>query len=636
MFKHTFKLAVMLLVLLAPNAYAEKSPNVVLIMADDLGFESVGSYGGQSYKTPNMDKLAEEGMKFERAYATPLCTNTRIQLMTGLYNNRNWKYFGILDPDTKTIGHYMQDAGYSTMIAGKWQLQSYDPSHWPGAENRRGTGMHPRDAGFDEYSLFHTGHTELKGSRYADPVIEQNDKFLADTKGKYGPDIWTDYIIDFIDRKSNDTKPFFVYYSMSLPHGPFQPTPDSKEWTDPETRHDEEVKFYGDMVEYTDKVLGRIMDSLEQQGLDEDTLVIFYSDNGTHQSVLSEWKGRKTQGGKGLTNELGIRVPLIARWKGHIPEGETTNALADSTDIIPTLLDAANIALEETPFDGQSFLPQASGVKTKGRDWVFFHHETRPGFDKDRYHLVRLALNDTYKLYEDGRLFKISEDDLYEENPILPENDNRKEHKARKELQSVLDGMKGYTHYDPASMPRPNFGAEVFSGHRFAETTGVFVMEPESVPIPQDEAWHAENYIGDFNGTGYVRALRDQPEKPEKGALAIPFNVMGQEDLWTLSIRNRDDHANSKQSSNIWVKFDDGDWMLYSTTNGKKHKGWKWSSLGNEKAIKLGEGPHKVYIAPQSQNVKVDRLVLKRVGRQLPLSKDVLPTSPYHPWFNDK
>ncbi|MGS0525275.1 sulfatase-like hydrolase/transferase [Zobellia nedashkovskayae] len=103
----------------------EKRPNIILIMVDDLGYEGIGSYGGTSYNTPNIDKLAATGMQFNQAYAQPLCTPTRVKLMTGQYNFRNWEAFGILNPKQKTFGHIMQDAGYATCMVGKWQLQSY-------------------------------------------------------------------------------------------------------------------------------------------------------------------------------------------------------------------------------------------------------------------------------------------------------------------------------------------------------------------------------------------------------------------------------------------------------------------------------------------------------------------------------
>ncbi|MCM8529256.1 MAG: sulfatase-like hydrolase/transferase, partial [Lentisphaeraceae bacterium] len=227
---------------------AEKRPNIILIMVDDLGVEGIGSYGGLSYKTPKLDKLASEGIRFTHAYAQPLCTNTRMQLMTGLYNNRNWQYFGILPQGSKTIGHYMQEAGYNTCIAGKWQLQSYDPPDYPGSELRRGTGVHPKDAGFDEYSLYHSLHTEDKGSRYADPTYLENGELKKELKGKYGPDMWLNYVKSYIDRKKNDSKPFFVYYPMALPHWPMVPTPDSPEWKEHERRLEEDLSYFKDMV----------------------------------------------------------------------------------------------------------------------------------------------------------------------------------------------------------------------------------------------------------------------------------------------------------------------------------------------------------------------------------------------------
>ena len=125
------------LILFLPYLALAKQPNVLLIMADDIGIEGFGCYGGTSYETPQIDKLAKGGLRFTHAYSQPLCTPTRIQIMTGRYNHRNWSYFGILDPAEKTFGHMMKEAGYKTCISGKWQLQSYDPPDFPNAERRR-------------------------------------------------------------------------------------------------------------------------------------------------------------------------------------------------------------------------------------------------------------------------------------------------------------------------------------------------------------------------------------------------------------------------------------------------------------------------------------------------------------------
>src|SRR5688572_20753650 len=175
-------------------------PNILLILADDLGRECLGSYGGLEYRTPHLDQLASRGMQFTHAYAQPLCTPTRLQLMTGKYNHRNWIAFGIMDPKERTIGHFMQDGGYKTCLAGKWQFHSYDPPDYPGSAGRRGIGMKVEHAGFDAYSVWHAFHTEEKGSRYANPTVYQDGRFLENTAGKYGEDIWIEYIANFLDR----------------------------------------------------------------------------------------------------------------------------------------------------------------------------------------------------------------------------------------------------------------------------------------------------------------------------------------------------------------------------------------------------------------------------------------------------
>jgi arylsulfatase A len=390
-------------------------PNIILVMADDLGYEALGSYGGISYRTPNLDELAASGIRFTQAYAQPLCTNTRTELMTGKYIHHNWVAFGILDPAEKTFGHLMADLGYETCIVGKWQLQSYDPIDYPGSEARRGIGMHPWDAGFHEYCLWHTGHTEDKGSRYADPVILQNGEFLENTKGSYGPDIFTSYLNDFVRR--NAQKPFFVYYPMALTHNPFVPTPDSEVWSDPDMRHEQDNVFFRDMVHYCDKILGDINENLENLGLKENTLLIFYSDNGTHQRLYSSLQDRTVQGGKGLTIDAGIRVPLIVSWEGNITGG-VSDELVDACDILPTLLDAAGSSIPEGFIsDGESFLPVLKGEEVRRRGWIYTDFNPRPGWDKENFAVDRYVNNKDYKLYDDGRFYKWT-DDLLEERPL--------------------------------------------------------------------------------------------------------------------------------------------------------------------------------------------------------------------------
>ena len=188
-----------------------KKPNIIFILSDDLGYETLGCYGGTSYQTPNLDNLAKTGARFNNAHVQPLCTPTRVQLMSGKYNFRNYIGFGLMDPKEKTFGHIYSENGYKTCIAGKWQLYSYNP---PGEKPEdRNKGQKIEDAGFNEYCVWHAHQTEEKGSRYKDPIIYQNGEYLKDTKDKYGDDIFADYINDFIDKNQNE--PFFVYFPMT-------------------------------------------------------------------------------------------------------------------------------------------------------------------------------------------------------------------------------------------------------------------------------------------------------------------------------------------------------------------------------------------------------------------------------------
>lgn len=416
---------------------ADERPDIILIMADDVGIEGLGCYGGVSYKTPNLDRMAAEGVRFTHAYSQPLCTPTRVELMTGKDNHRNWMYFGILDPRERTFGHAMTDAGYATGIFGKWQLQSYDPPDLPGAEKRRGKGMHPKDAGFDEYALFHALHTEEKGSRYANPTMLEGQRGSEGTlktyDGKYGEDVWVEKILHFLDRETE--KPRFVYYPMALPHWPFQPTPDSHDW-DPSKPQEEHLRYAKDMIEYTDTAVGNLLHGLRTRKRSENTVVIFYSDNGTHAKVTSKMAdGRKIDGGKAMPTQTGIHVPLIVRcprrFDPHIADG-----IVEASDFYPTLLQLAGADKQPGKhLDGISFVPQLVGNPSPRRTSAFFWYDPRPGWDKERFSRHVFALNRTHKLFRDGRLFRIDGPPLDE---TLVQQDNTADRQARTELSHVI------------------------------------------------------------------------------------------------------------------------------------------------------------------------------------------------------
>jgi arylsulfatase A-like enzyme len=391
--------------LAAPLAATSPRPNILLLMADDLGYECLGCNGGTSYRTPNLDALARTGIRFTNAFATPLCTPTRTQLMTGKYTYRNWKAFGIMDPAERTFGHMMRDAGYRTAVAGKWQFYSYNPPDYE--PEWRGKGMRPRQSGFDEFCLWHTGHTEDKGSRYADPTIDENGAERT-LKGQYGPDVFCGFLSRFLER--NRARPFFAYYSMALTHGPFNATPRSADWAAGD-RLKNDPKYFKDMVEYMDELAGRLVRKLDELNLREQTLMLFFSDNGTGRGLRSRMGERVVEGGKGLTTDAGTHVPLIANWKGVTPAGKTLDDLIDSVDFVPTIAAAAGAA-PIPGHDGRSFLPQLRGERGHPREYVFWHYDPRPGWDKKQYSLKRFARDKQYKLYDDGRFYDCLADPL--------------------------------------------------------------------------------------------------------------------------------------------------------------------------------------------------------------------------------
>ncbi len=413
-------------------------PHIVLMMADDLGIEGLGCYGGTDYQTPNLDRLAANGLRFTHAYSQPLCTPTRIEIMTGKDNHRNWLYFGILPPGEQTFGHLMRDLGYRTCIAGKWQLQSYDPPDFPNAEKRRGVGMHPKDAGFEEYSLFHSLHTESKGSRYANPTFLRNGQLHEAVEGKYGEDLAVEFIAEFMEKHRGE--PMFVYYPMALPHWPMVPTPDSDAWKNPGRRLEEDTKYFPDMVAYMDKIVGDLTREIEKLGLREDTLILFYSDNGTDARITSHIGDEIVPGGKATPAQSGIRVPLIANWPGKIAAG-TNSDLIDASDFLPTLAELASGKVpDDWHTDGVSFAPQLFGKEGTPREWAFFWYDPRPGWDKERFSRAIFALDHEFKLFSDGRMFDIIGETM-REVPLDLESLSPEAQAAREKLRGVIARM---------------------------------------------------------------------------------------------------------------------------------------------------------------------------------------------------
>lgn len=431
------------LVSASPPAVAAK-PNLILILADDLGYETIGANGGTSYRTPALDKLAATGARFTHCYAQPLCTPTRVQLMTGLSNVRNYTRFGDMDPQAVTFANLLKRAGYATCIVGKWQL-GHDLDL-------------PKKFGFDEYCLWQ--HTR-RPPRYANPGLDVNGLEKDYTNGEYGPDLVNDYGLDFITRKKD--KPFLLYYPMMLTHAPYQATPDSKTW-DPKA-HGEKVNLapehFGDMVEYMDKLIGKVIAKLDEFGLRDNTLILFLGDNGTGRGVRSMMGNRVVIGGKGLTTDTGMHVPLIANWPGHVVAGKVCSDLVDTTDFLPTLLEAAGVKLPpDNRLDGRSFFPQLLGEKGQPRNWIYSWYSPRQNADM---RVREFAFDQRFKLYRSGELFDLDQD-LAEKQPLAVAALKGEAAAAAKRLQSALNQ---FTNVRPARLDR--LGEEATEGRKKAK-----------------------------------------------------------------------------------------------------------------------------------------------------------------------
>ena len=331
----------------ARGASGKKPLNFIVIMADDLGAKELGCYGNTPHRTPHLDRLAQTGIQFNTCYATPICHPTRFEIMTGQYGHHNKVYHfpgrpggpaaGSPDDDIslhRTFAQAMKTKDYATVHTGKWQL----------------TGKIPNliyECGFDEYCMWaykhnlpegveHNGGWEGKPGgktcRFWHPSIVKNTKYVDTGPDDYGPDIFTDFAIEFIQRRKDE--PFFVYYPMALTHGPFYETPD--------TVKSEEGKFknlksnFKCNVEYMDKLVGRIVEALEKMGLRENTVLMFTGDNGTGGD------------GKGQNTELGARVPMIVNCPGVVEKQGLCGELVDLSDVLPTLADMAGIRVPKS------------------------------------------------------------------------------------------------------------------------------------------------------------------------------------------------------------------------------------------------------------------------------------------------
>ena len=384
-------------------------PNIIYILADDLGINGVSSYGADRYKTPNIDNLAKTGMQFNRAYTAPLCGPSRALILTGRYAFRtgatNQDATGEMSPSVETMTpKVLKAAGYVTSSIGKWgQLP-----------------LGPADFGFDDYLKFKGSGVYWNDEKKSENYIENGEtKPLHDKE--YMPDVLHNHLVDFINK--NKDKLFYIYYSMSGVHAQITRTPDSK----PDSKD-----LYADNIVYMDKLVGKLIAELDRLKLRENTLIVFMGDNGTAGKYAAEGTvhGKQIIGKKGEMEEGGSQVPFIANWTGKIAPGKVTDQLIDASDLMPTFTELAGASLPtKNVLDGKSFLPQLLGQKGSPRDWVFMELGNK--------WWVRDA---NWKLNQAGQLFDMS-NAPYEEKPVAADTKEANATAERAKLQAVLSKL---------------------------------------------------------------------------------------------------------------------------------------------------------------------------------------------------
>jgi len=340
-------------------------PNIILILTDDQGWGDLSSNGNTNIETPNIDKLAETGVTFDRFYVCAVCSPTRAEILTGRYNVRGgiWSTSAggeRLDLDETTIAEVFKEAGYSTAAYGKWHNGMQAP-------------YHPNSRGFDDFYGFCSGHW----GNYYSPMLEHNGK-IVQGEG-FLIDDFTNHGIEFIEK--NKDKPFFLYLPFNTPHSPMQ-VPDEF-WEKYE--HKELNMFHRDkekedvaftraalaMCENIDWNVGRIMNKVEELSLSENTIIIYLSDNGPNSW---RWNGGM-KGRKGAVDEGGVRSPMIMKWKGTVDAGKKIKEIAAGIDLLPTLAEFAGIELDlEKPLDGKSITPLLVENNPTWEDRIIVNH----------------------------------------------------------------------------------------------------------------------------------------------------------------------------------------------------------------------------------------------------------------------
>lgn len=414
------------------DACAHDRPNIVLLLADDLGYGDLSCFGSPAVKTPHLDRLANGGMKYNRFYAgSAVCSPTRASVLTGRYPLR----FGItkhfddrnqwLPESATTVAELLKDAGYNTAHVGKWHLGGL---HVDEMGTRLTNQPGPRQHGFDFYQT-QIEQQPLRGQmgrertifRQGGTVLLRDDQRVGDDDSyypKHFTDANGDFAVEMIDKFSAEEKPFFINIWWLVPHKPYEPAPEPH-WsgTAADDISDDQHRFRS-MVQHMDAKVGEILKKLDQLEIAENTLVLFTSDNGAaYEGFIHDLKGGKTD-----LHDGGIRVPMIMRWPAAIPAGQTSEAFGHTNDLLPTFCDAAGVELSsELPIDGLSLLPHLKGEGPPcddARGAVFWQLNLYKGlqrhYPKPKPYATEVAMRGKWKLLALGgkpvELFDIEAD----------------------------------------------------------------------------------------------------------------------------------------------------------------------------------------------------------------------------------
>ena len=362
------KFLVVLALLAASLASGASKPNIIVIMVDDLGWGDLSCYGAKDLKTPNIDRLADSGMKFDTFRANcPVCSPTRASLLTGRYpdrvgvpgvirthSNNSW---GHLTPTGPLLPQVLRSHGYHATMIGKWHLGLESPNL-------------PWERGFE---YFHGFLGDMMDDYYTH--LRHGENYMRVNKDVSTPtghatDLFSKWAADYIMDVRRNEKPFFLYLAYNAPHTPIQPPDDwLKKVQEREKGIDEKRARLVALIEHMDAGIGKVLDALEKAGKKDDTLIFFTSDNGGDLPAGASngpWRD-----GKQSMYEGGLRVPLIAAWPGRIKTGTTNDLEAVTMDLFPTVIDAAG-AIKQPRVDGLSILPALLGQKQEFARELYF------------------------------------------------------------------------------------------------------------------------------------------------------------------------------------------------------------------------------------------------------------------------